>query len=108
MSDHKHPIIDSIAWFARVITDIIMFILKAIWTILKLLFRGIRCICLSIGRGIKRLFKKKPKNDQVFGFSMYSINLNGRWFESKVQNPIGLNQLQMGLLIPGDSQLSFF
>ena len=50
----------------------------------------------------------KPKNDQVFGFSMYSINLNGRWFESKVQNTIGLNQLQMGLLIPGDSQLSFF
>ena len=52
-------------------------------------------------------FGKRPRNDQLIGFSMYSINLKGRWFESKVQNPIGLNQLQMALLIPDDSQLLF-
>ena len=46
---------------------------------------------------------KKPKNDQVFGFSMYSINLKG--LNPWEKNPIGLNQLQMGLLIPDDSQL---
>ena len=31
---------------------------------------------LNLGLG------KKPKNDQVFDLSIYSINLKGRWFES--------------------------
>ena len=58
--------------------------------------------------GLNLGLSKKPKNDQVFGFSIYSINLKGRRFESKVQNPIGLNQLQMALMFTDGSQLSFF